>query len=86
MVPKKALVTSSPRGIKMDVNTNLTFSTSLLGKQRSAQDLTVIPFGGIGILDIVDIGPEIVFQAGLDVGPLTVSTTFFSGVSMSLED
>lgn len=64
----------------------MTFSAVLLGKERFAQDLVVVPLGGISILGIVDLGPEIVLQAGVDVGPLTASATFSSGVSISLED
>ena len=83
---KKASVSFSPRGVNMDINSKVTFSDSLVGKKRFAEDLIAIPLGGITIEDIVDLGPEIVFQAGVDVGPLTASTTFTSGVSLSLED
>jgi len=87
LVPRKAYATLNPKGVSLVINPKVTLSTDLSSSYTLSQDFLTIPLGGITIPGgILDVGPEIVFSAGMTIGPLTGSASISSGVTISVPD
>jgi hypothetical protein len=87
LVPRKAYATLNPKGVSLVINPKVTLSADLSSSYKLSQDFLTVPLGGITIPGgILDVGPEIVFSAGVTIGPLTGSASISSGVTISVPD
>lgn len=87
LVPKKAYATLNPKGVSLAINPTVSLSTDLSSSLTFSQDFLTVGLGSITIPGgILDVGPEIVFSAGVTLGPLSGSASISSGVTISLPD
>jgi hypothetical protein len=87
-VPVGVSLTLTPHGVSASVKPELHMETNLLDKISSPLvPLGTIPIDGISIPGgILNLGPEIVIQAGASFGPITGSATLSAGVEVDLSN
>jgi hypothetical protein len=87
-VPVGVSLTLTPHGVSASVKPELHMETKLLDKISSPLvPLGTIPIDGISIPGgILNLGPEIVIQAGASFGPITGSATLSAGVEVDLSN
>jgi len=87
-VPDSVDLTLSPKGVSADFTPSVHFTASLTDKITSPLVLLgKIPIDGISIPGgVLDLGPEIVINAGASIGPLVGETTLSGGVKVSLSN
>jgi len=87
-VPDSVDLTLTPKGVSADFTPSVHFTASLTDKITSPLVLLgKIPIDGISIPGgVLDLGPEIVINAGASIGPLVGETTLSGGVKVYLSD
>lgn len=86
-IPDDVSMVLTPHGVAAIFTPHLGLSADLTGNYSKTWDLGEIPIGGFSIGGgILDIGPKIVFQAGLVMGPLQGSAGIQLGGTASLPD
>ena len=87
LIPTGASMTLSPQGVSADFSPSLKLSANFTGTESNEYELGKIPIDGISIPGgVLDLGPEITFSLGYELGPVTGSATVSTGVTASLED
>ncbi|OJJ07919.1 hypothetical protein ASPVEDRAFT_89152 [Aspergillus versicolor CBS 583.65] len=85
--PESASLTLSPNGVSASFTPRLGLSGNMTDDISDEIELVKIPVDGISIPGgILDLGPEIVFSFGYQIGPVKGSAGITSGVTLSLED
>jgi hypothetical protein len=85
--PESASLTLSPNGVSASFTPRLGLSGNMTDDISDEIELVKIPVDGISIPGgILDLGPEIVFSFGYQIGPVMGSAGITSGVTLSLED
>ncbi|KAL4920934.1 hypothetical protein BDW62DRAFT_220369 [Aspergillus aurantiobrunneus] len=86
-VPESASLTLSPNGVSASFTPRLGLSGNMTDEVSDEYELVKIPVDGISIPGgILDLGPEIVFSFGYQIGPVQGSAGITSGVTLSLAD
>jgi len=87
-VPVGVSLSLTPNGVSASITPELHMEADLLDKVSSPLiPLGTIPIDGISIPGgILDVGPEIVIQAGASIGPITGEATLSAGVEVDLSD
>lgn len=85
--PESASLTLSPNGVSASFTPRLGLSGNMTDEISDEIELIKIPVDGISIPGgILDLGPEIVFSFGYQIGPIQGSAGITSGVTLSLAD
>lgn len=85
--PESASLTLSPNGVSASFTPRLGLSGNMTDEISDELELVKIPVDGISIPGgILDLGPEIVFSFGYQIGPVKGSAGITSGVTLSLAD
>ncbi|KAJ6072350.1 hypothetical protein N7467_010435 [Penicillium canescens] len=86
-IPEAASLTLSPNGVSASFTPRLGLSGNMTNEISDEHELVKIPIEGISIPGgVLDLGPEIVFSFGYQIGPVKGSAGITSGVTLSLED
>ncbi|TLD32562.1 hypothetical protein E2P81_ATG05538 [Venturia nashicola] len=86
-VPKTAYAILNPQGVSLVINPKVNLGAKLKSPLTFSKNFLTVPLSSISIPGgVFDVGPELVFSAGLDIGPLAGSATISSGVKISLPD
>lgn len=85
--PESASLTLSPNGVSASFTPRLGLSGNMTNEISDEYELVKIPIEGISIPGgVLDLGPEIVFSFGYQIGPVKGSAGITSGVTISLRD
>ncbi|KAF3028663.1 hypothetical protein E8E15_010708 [Penicillium rubens] len=85
--PKSASITLSPNGVSASLTPRLGLSGNITNEIADEFELISIPVQGISIPGgVLELGPEVVFSFGYQIGPVRGSAGISSGVTLSLED
>jgi hypothetical protein len=86
-VPEAASLTLSPNSVSATFTPRLGLSGNMTKEISDEYELVKIPIDGISIPGgVLDLGPEIVFSFGYQIGPIKGSAGITSGVTISLQD
>jgi hypothetical protein len=86
-VPEAASLTLSPNSVSASFTPRLGLSGNMTKEISDEYELVKIPIDGISIPGgVLDLGPEIVFSFGYQIGPIKGSAGITSGVTISLQD
>lgn len=86
-IPTGADLTLSPQGVSASFNPRLGLSANFTDTKSDEFDLGKIPIDGISIPGgVLDLGPEIVFSWGYEIGQIVGTAGVSTGVSVSLPD
>ncbi|KAJ5466227.1 hypothetical protein N7530_010014 [Penicillium desertorum] len=82
-----ASITLSPNGVSASLTPRLGLSGNITNEISDEFELVSIPVQGISIPGgVLELGPEVVFSFGYQIGPVRGSAGISSGVTLSLED
>ncbi|OQE84825.1 hypothetical protein PENNAL_c0026G11746 [Penicillium nalgiovense] len=85
--PESASITLSPNGVSASLTPRLGLSGNMTNEISDEFELVKIPVQGISIPGgVLELGPEVVFSFGYQIGPVKGSAGISSGVTLSLED
>ncbi|CAG7947191.1 unnamed protein product [Penicillium nalgiovense] len=85
--PASASITLSPNGVSASLTPRLGLSGNMTNEISDEFELVKIPVQGISIPGgVLELGPEVVFSFGYQIGPVKGSAGISSGVTLSLED
>jgi hypothetical protein len=85
--PESASITLSPNGVSASLTPRLGLSGNITNEISDEFELVSIPVQGISIPGgVLELGPEVVFSFGYQIGPVRGSAGISSGVTLSLED
>jgi hypothetical protein len=85
-IPKSASASFSPRGVSASINPKVTFSTNITDQKQAEHEFPGIPLDGVSIPDLLNIGPQLIFSIGVEVGPVEGLASISSGVKVALKD
>ncbi|KAJ5366868.1 hypothetical protein N7541_000809 [Penicillium brevicompactum] len=86
-IPESASLTLSPNDVSATFTPRLGLSGNMTGDVSNEHELIKIPVDGISIPGgVLDLGPEIVFSFGYQIGPIKGSAGISAGVTISLEN
>jgi hypothetical protein len=86
-IPTGASMTLSPQGVSASFNPRLGLSANFTDTKSDEFPLGKIPVDGLSIPGgVLDVGPEIVFSWGYEIGQIVGTAGVSTGVSVSLED
>ncbi|KAJ5092662.1 hypothetical protein NUU61_007532 [Penicillium alfredii] len=87
LIPKGVSMSLSPRGVSANFNPRLGLSANFTDKKSDERELGRIPIDGISIPGgVLDLGPEVVFSWGYELGPVVGTAGVSTGVSIGLQD
>jgi hypothetical protein len=80
-------MTLSPQGVSASFNPRLGLSANFTDTKSDEFPLGKIPVDGLSIPGgVLDVGPEVVFSWGYEIGQIVGTAGVSTGVSVSLED
>ena len=85
-IPKSASASFSPRGVSASINPKVTFSTNITDQKKAEHEFPGIPIDGVSIPDLLNIGPQLIFSVGLEVGPIEGQASISSGIKVGFKD
>ncbi|GAB1192971.1 hypothetical protein APSETT444_002172 [Aspergillus pseudonomiae] len=86
-IPKTGSFSLSPNGVSATFMPRLAIDGDIKDQKTGEIDIGRIPIAGISIPGgILNIGPQIVFSLGYNMGPVTGSATITAGTTVSLDD
>lgn len=86
-IPTDVTFGIQPRGVSMEIDPKIILSGDIIPDKTFQARLFTIPIEGITIPGgILDLGPEIQFNAGVTVGPLQGAAGISSGVNIAIPD
>jgi hypothetical protein len=87
LVPKQVLIKLNPHSVSASIAPKLTLSANYTGSKSFEHEFPGIPIEGITIPgDVLEVGPELVFSVGAELGGVTGTASISSGVDISIKD
>jgi hypothetical protein len=86
LIPKSVSASFIPKGVSASINPKVTFGVNITDPKSVEHEFPGIPVDGVSIPDLLNIGPQIIFSVGVEVGPIEGQASLSTGITLGFKD